>query len=141
MLVPILYDLCRDVENGSRNLVGLLLAVASYVKKHKEAFPRPTKRPEIYSMTLNREDKEMFCAKGKATHKAKQEDWVLYDVAEKETEKFFAWAVPKTYLSALCKGPPRYMCDVTMMAILVHLQKNVTGNHEINILALQHSMH
>jgi hypothetical protein len=30
-----------------------------------------------------------------------------------------------------------YMCDVTAIAILAHLQKNATGNHEINILALK----
>ena len=65
---------------------------------------------------------------------------MLYDVAEKETAKFFAWAVPKTYLSALCKGPPMYMCNVTAMMILIHLQNNVTGNHKIDILALQDAM-
>lgn len=66
---------------------------------------------------------------------------MLCDVAEKEPAKFFAWAVPKTHLSALCKGPSMCMCDVTAMMILVHLQKNATGNHEIDILALQDAMH
>ena len=61
---------------------------------------------------------------------------MLYDMAEKETAKFFAWAVLETYLSALCEGLPTYMCDVTAMTILIHLQKNPTGNYEINILAL-----
>ena len=33
-----------------------------------------------------------------------------------------------------------YLCNVTVMMILVHLQKNATGNHEIDILALQDAM-
>jgi hypothetical protein len=78
--------------------------------------------------------------KGEATHKSKEEDWVLYDVAEKETAKFFAWAVPKTYLSALCEGRPIYIDNSTAIMILVHLQKNTTGNHKITILALQDPM-
>ena len=134
--VPILYTLRWDVENGTHNLVGLLLVEAPYVKKHKEKFPRPTKRPGIYSTTLDKEDKEVVRVKGAANHKENQEDWALYEVSEKETAMFFAWAVPKRYLSALCEGPSMYMCDGTAMSIPVHLQKNVTGNHEIDILAL-----
>ena len=67
-------------------------------------------------MTLDKTDKDIVHTKGKATHKAKQEDWVLYDVAEKERAKFFPWAVPT----------PMCMCDATAMTILVHLQKNAT---------------
>jgi hypothetical protein len=33
-----------------------------------------------------------------------------------------------------------YMCDFTAITILAHLQKNATGNHEIDILALQDTM-
>ena len=109
------------MENGTHNRVGLLLAEGPYVNKYKTSFPRPTKRPGIHSSTLPKEDKDVVCAKGEATHKATQEDWVLYAVAKKETVKLFAWDVPKTYLSALCKGPPMYMCDVTAMPILIHL--------------------
>ena len=61
-------------------------------------------------------------------------------MAEKRTAKFFPWAVPKACLSALCEGPSMYMYGVTAMMILVHLQINATGNHEINILALQDAM-
>ena len=32
------------------------------------------------------------------------------------------------------------MCNVTAMSILVNLQKNATGNHKIDILALQDAM-
>jgi hypothetical protein len=70
--------------------VGFLLAEAPYVKKYKEKFPRPTKWPGAYSTALNKEDKEVVPAKGNATHKVKQENWVLYDMAKKETAKFFA---------------------------------------------------
>ena len=76
VLVPILYALCWDVENGTHNRVGLLLTLAEapYVNTYKEAFPRPTKRPGIYSTTLDKEGKDIVRAKGKTTHKAKQED-------------------------------------------------------------------
>ena len=40
VLVPILCALRWDVENGTHNLVGLLLAEVSYVKKYKAMFPR-----------------------------------------------------------------------------------------------------
>jgi hypothetical protein len=86
-LVPILYALRWDVENGTHNLSGLLLTEAPRVKKYKEKFPLPTKRPEIYSTTLDKEDKEVVRAKGEAIQKSKQEDWVLYDVTKKETGK------------------------------------------------------
>jgi hypothetical protein len=87
VLVPILYALRWDVENGIHNLVCLLLAEAPHVKKYNEKFPLPTKRPGIYSTTLDKVGKEFVRVKGEATHKAKQEDWVLYDVVEKETGK------------------------------------------------------
>ena len=32
------------------------------------------------------------------------------------------------------------MCNAIVMTILFHLQKNTTGNHEINILILQDAM-
>jgi hypothetical protein len=97
-------------------------------------------RPGIYRTILDKENKDVVCTKGEATHKAKQEDRVLYDVLEKETAKFFACAVLEIYLLALCEGPTMYMCNVTAMMVLVQLQKNATGNHEINIMALQDAM-
>jgi hypothetical protein len=33
-----------------------------------------------------------------------------------------------------------YMCNVMVMTILKQLQKNATGKHEIDILALQDAM-
>ena len=41
-------------------------------------------------MTLDKTNKDAVRTKGEATHKAKQEDSVLYDIAEKERAKFFA---------------------------------------------------
>ena len=81
VLVPILYALRWDAENRTHNLVGLLLAEAPYVKKYKAAFSRPTTRPGIYIAALNKTDKDIVHTKGKTTHKAKQEDLVLYNVA------------------------------------------------------------
>ena len=43
VLVPIIYTLRYDMENGTHGLVGLLLAEAPYFKKCKAAFPWPTK--------------------------------------------------------------------------------------------------
>jgi hypothetical protein len=71
VLVPILYALRWDVENGTHNLMGLLLAEPPHVKKYKAAFPRLTKRPGIYSATLDENDKDVVRAKGEATDKAK----------------------------------------------------------------------
>ena len=105
VLVPILHTLCWGARNGTHSLVDLLLAQAPYVKKYKTVFPHPTKKTGIYSSALDKTDKDMVRVKGEVTLKAKQEDWVLYDVTEKETVKFFTWAVPKTSLSSLCKGP------------------------------------
>ena len=51
--------------------MGLLLAKDSYLKRYKAKFPRPTKRPGIYSLTLGKTDKDVVSAKGEATHKAK----------------------------------------------------------------------
>ena len=65
---------------------------------------------------------------------------MLNDLAEKQTAKFFAWTVQKTYLSALCEGPTMYMCNVTAMTTLKHLQKNATYNYKIDILVLQDVM-
>ena len=65
---------------------------------------------------------------------------VLYNVAEKEMAKFFAWDILKTYLAALYDSSPMYMCDVTAIMILAHLQKNTADNRDINILALQDGM-
>ena len=129
--MPIPYALNWDVENRPHNRVGLLLTEAPYTKKYKAVFPWPMKRPGIYSTTLDKTDKDVVHKKEEGTHKAMQENWELYGVAEKETAKFFACAVPKTYLSTLCEELPMYMCDITAMTILAHLQKNTTGNHRL----------
>ena len=118
----------------------LLLAEDAYVKKYKAAFPRPMKRPGIYSATIAKTTKEIVQAEDEATRKNKQEDWVLYDVVDQETLKFFAWAAPETYLSAFYEEPPLCITGVTAMVILKHLQKNGAGNYEINILTLKDAM-
>ena len=71
MLVSILYALRWDAENGTHNLGGLLLARVSYMKKYNNAFPWPTKRPVIYSSTLDKTEQDVVRANGEATHKAK----------------------------------------------------------------------
>ena len=45
------------------------------------------------------------------------------------------------YLSALCEGSQMHMCNIKPMPILKHLQKNVMGNQETAILALQDKIH
>ena len=70
VLVTILYALRLDVENGTHNLVGLLLAEAPYVKKYKAVFPRPITWSGIYSTTLDKEDEDVIRAKSEAAHKA-----------------------------------------------------------------------
>ena len=74
MVVPILYALFWDVENRTPTLVGLLLTEAPYVKKYKEKFSQPTKRPGIYSTILDKEGKEVIHMKDEAAHKAKQDN-------------------------------------------------------------------
>ena len=44
VLVPILYALHWDVDNGTHNLVGLLLAEAPYVKKVQKNVPSAHKK-------------------------------------------------------------------------------------------------
>ena len=114
VLVSIFYALHWDMENKTPDFTGLILVDIPYVTKYRASFPRPTSRPVICSTTLDKADKTVVQEKMRPTNKAKRGDYVPYNVAEEEALKLFTWAVSKTYLLALCKGPPMYMYGVTV---------------------------
>ena len=112
---PCAHPLCPPLGRGEQNSQSRLYFSCWGARRQEGhgSVPQAHKRPGIYNTTLDKEDTDVVCAKVEATHTVKQEDRVLYDVAEKETAKFFVWAIPKTYLSSLCKSMKMYICAMS----------------------------
>ena len=82
-----LFALRYDIEKGKENLTGIIVEDPEYVKKFGRSFRRPT-RPGIYDDTLAGGKVTIAVQKAEAVHKAKFQDWDLYDTAEEESCRF-----------------------------------------------------
>ena len=88
----VLYGLRYDIEEGEDNLIGIIIPDPDYVQKFFKTFKRPT-RPKVYDPTLAGDRFTIAVQKAEAVHKAKIQDWDLYDTAEEESCRFIVDSV------------------------------------------------
>ena len=83
----VLVTLRYNVEKGKGNLIGIIIEDLEYIAKFGRPFRRPT-RPGVYDDTLVGNKVTIAVRKAEAIHKAKIQDWDLYDTAEEESCRF-----------------------------------------------------
>ena len=104
------------------------------------SFQRP-KQPAAYDEAIKEDDKgvTITVCKAEAIHKARLQDWGLYDVSESQAGRFIVDAVDDVWLAELKKKITIY-AEVTAIEMLDHLRKTCLGAHEVDILDLQDQM-
>ena len=94
----VLFTLRCDVEKGKDNLIGIIVEDPGYVKKFGRSSRRPTS-PGVYDDTLGGDKVTIAVRKAEAVHKAKIQDWNLYDTAEEESCRFIIDTVDDVWLA------------------------------------------
>jgi hypothetical protein len=133
-IVPIPFD--RQL--GIHNLMGILLADDELKKRQGTVFPA-YKRPPIYDMDIPLTALLGEQARLESIHKAKIEDWKMFDCAERKVRNFIITSVKDMWIRELhdpimgySHQPPR--------AIMNHLWASCSGLHYLDTLALRDKM-
>ena len=77
--------------------------------------------------------------KAEAVHKAKIQDWDLYDTAEEEFCRFIIDSVGDVWIAELKKKTTKY-AEVKTIDMIRYLRKTALGTHKVDILELQDQM-
>ena len=99
------------------------------------SFRRPT-RPGVYDDALAGDKVTIAIWKTEAMHKAKIQDWDLYDTAEEESCRFIIDTVDNVWIAELKKKVTKY-AEVKPIDMIRHLCKTALGAHKVDILELQ----
>ena len=103
----VVYTLRYNIEKGKDHLIGIITENPEYVKKFGRSFRRPT-HPAVYDDTLGGDKVTIAVRKAEAVHKAKIQDWDLYDTAEEELCRFIIDCVEEMWIAELKKKTTRY---------------------------------
>ena len=82
-LLPIFLKIPYNQVKATHNLSGLILPSTKYIAKYGMAFQHPT-HPKPYILTITATMSDVKRCKAEATHSARKEDYLLYEVAEME---------------------------------------------------------
>ena len=77
--------------------------------------------------------------KAEAVHKARIQDWDLYDTAEEESCRFIIDSVDDMWIAELKKKVTKY-AEVKAIDLIRHLPKTALVTHKVDILELQDQM-
>ena len=135
VLAKILLGIPYDEENGTHNLVGLIMPTAKNTTKYGSAFVRPTK-PAIYDKMIAEDAIANARIKAEAKHKAKISDFKVFVATDFGAQKLILAVVEDAWIREL-KDDDIFYVHVTSHQILTHLQSFAGGIHTTNTLALQ----
>ena len=138
VLTPILLDIPYDEANAIHSLVGLIASSGAYVKKYSKFFLRPT-RIKAYDPDIKTEAKAVDRARAEKIWSARQDDFKLFEAAERGLKLFLTTVVEDTWYKEL-KDPEMFYTDVTANDILKHLRARSGGLHTIDIIDLTAEM-
>ena len=79
----------------------------------------------------------MTAKKKEAVHKARIDDWEIYDVAESKANCLIIRFIADVWISPLSKGSPTFYVERTSKELMDQLQVVCTGHHAIDLMALQ----
>ncbi len=127
-----------DSENGKHNLSGIILDDKTYKTTYGAPFPVPTK-PGAYDTSIPDDAKSVIRARAEAIHKARIQDYHIYDAALRATHKFILNVIDDTYVRTL-KHATTYYTKVHPRTILKHLRTTCGGLHPIDAVSLINDM-
>ena len=137
-LYPLLLAIPYDSENGKHNLSGIILDDKTYKNTYGTPFPVPTK-PGAYDTSIPDDAKSVIRARAEAIHKARIQDYLLYDAALRATHRFILGTIDDTYVRTL-KHTTTYYTKVHPRSILKHLRSTCGGLHPTDAVSLINDM-
>ncbi len=137
-LYPLLLAIPYDSEHGKHNLSGTILDDKTYKTTYGTPFPVPTK-PGAYDTSIPDDAKSVIRARAEAIHKARIQDYLIYDAALRATHKFILGVIDDTYVRTL-NHATTYYTKVHPRTILKHLRTTCGGLHPIDAVSLINDM-
>jgi hypothetical protein len=138
-LLDVLQTVTYDRADGIHHVVGVIQAEAAYKADHNgDTFPIP-QCLGLWDDKINKNATVVELKKAEAMHKARAEDHGLWKAAKDDCKKLIRAAVEEVYINELKDGTT-FFHKVNTRDLLEHLEKNSTGLHALNIVALRTNM-
>jgi hypothetical protein len=134
-LLNVLQTISYDRADGVHHVVGIIQSDTAYKADHNGvAFPIP-KFLGLWDNKIAKDTMVIELKKVKAIHKARAEDCGIWKAAKDGCKKFIRAAVKEVYINKLKDGTT-FFHKVNARELLKHLEKNSTGLHALDIVAL-----
>jgi hypothetical protein len=138
-LLDVLQTITYDRADGIHHVVGVIQSDIGYKADHDgDAFPIP-QRLGWWDDKIDNDTTVVELKKAEAMHKAHAEDYGLWKAAKDGCKKLIRAAVEEVYINELKDGTT-FFHKVKARNLLEHLEKNSTGLHALNIVALRTNM-
>jgi hypothetical protein len=134
-LLDVLQTITYDRADGIHHVVGVIQSDTAYMADHNgDAFLIP-QRLGLWDNKINKDATVVELKKAEAMHKARAEDCGLWKAAKDGCKKLIRAAVEEVYINELKDGTT-FFHKVNAQDLLEHLEKNSTGLHALDIIAL-----
>jgi hypothetical protein len=138
-LLDVLQTISYDRADGFHHVIGVMQMESAYMADREgSAFPIP----KCLCLWDNKVAKDTTVAemkKAKAIHKACAKDNRIWKTAENNCKKIICTAVEEVYINKLKDGTT-FFHKVFVGDLLEHVEKNSTGLHALNTIALRSTM-
>ena len=134
----LLLQIPYDKTGGKHNLIGLILSKLAYVARYGKAFPNP-KRVGAYNLDIENNTTAVVCARREASHRTRRADRATFETARQETTQFVIAVVADTWVQEI-RYPNTIYTEVGPEYLFAHLQAGCTGQHALDLLALNNEM-
>jgi hypothetical protein len=133
--LDVLQTIFYNRADGVHHVVGDIQSDTAYRADHNGvAFPIP-KRLGLWDDKIAKDAMVVELKKAKATHKTCAEDYGIWKTAKDGCKKLIRAAVKEVYINELKDGTT-FFHKVNVRELLEHLEKNSTGLHSLDIVAL-----
>jgi hypothetical protein len=134
-LLEVLQTISYERADGFHHVVGVMQTEAAYMANHKGiAFSIP-KSLGLWDIKIAKDATVVKMKKAKAIHKACSKDYKIWKTAEDGCKKLICTAVEEVHIIKLKDGT-KFFHKIYVRDLLEHLEKNSTGLHALNIIAL-----
>ncbi len=138
-LLDILQTISYNRVDGVHHVVGVIQSDTAYKADHNGvAFPIP-KRLGLWDNKIAKDATVVELKKAEAIHKARTEDYGIWKAAKDGCKKLIPAVVKEVYINELKDGTTLFH-KVNAQELLEHLEKNSTGLHALDIVALRTNM-
>jgi hypothetical protein len=139
-LLPILMEVPFYQLGGVHSLTTLVTEDVRYAAEHGgNSFKHPVRLP-LYDTSIKDNASTVVCVRAEAAHKARLNNYVSFEAAERGAAKFLREVVDEVWYNDLKDADTFYM-KVTALEIISFLDANSGGLHAVDMISLCTNMH